>query len=72
MEGNGIDPELIFGFQKRQLAVQSHSYNLNDAVFCELFPEIVKVRASQVYAVPVANVEFARAQVSNEVCVNNL
>ena len=30
-------------FQKRQLAAASNQYNLNDKIFCELFPEAVQV-----------------------------
>ncbi len=37
---------LVVFFQKRQLAVQSHTFNLKDPVFCELFPEIVEVSAN--------------------------
>lgn len=31
---------LIFKLKKRRLALESRSYNLQDAQFCELFPDI--------------------------------
>ena len=36
---------ISFQLQKRQLAVQSGPFNLNDKVFCELFPDAAEVRA---------------------------
>lgn len=50
----GLKVESAFGLtfflflsslQKRQLAAQSLAFNLKDKVFCELFPEVVEVRA---------------------------